>query len=102
MYGENVNYVYSVGFFVAVFLLPVLYLVWLCGVCWVMCVEGGFSEGVLLEGICDLYWLAGVNGERMVRIGGRGCDWGVWLEWVGNSGCEWLERGNDGDRRGFV
>ena len=42
--------------------------------------EGGFSEGVLLEWICDLYWLVGVNGERMVMIGGRGCDWGVWLE----------------------
>ena len=38
------NYMYSVGFFVVVFLSPVLYLVWLCGVCWVMCVEGGFSE----------------------------------------------------------
>ena len=49
------NYVYSVGFFVAVFLSPVLYLVWLWGVCWVMCVEGGFgggfSEGGLVEGI---------------------------------------------------
>ena len=53
------NYVYSVGFFVVVFLSPVLYIVWLCGVCWVMCVEcgfgGGFSGGGLLEGICDLY-----------------------------------------------
>ena len=55
MYGGSVNYVYSVGFFVAVFLSPVLYLVWLWGVCWVMCVEGGFSGGVLVEGICDLY-----------------------------------------------
>mgnify|MGYP006954156529 FL=1 len=68
------NYVYSVGFFVVVFLSPVLYLVWLWGVCWVMCVEGGFSGGVLLEGICDLYWFVGVNGERMAMIGGRGCD----------------------------
>ena len=31
-------------------------------------------------------------------IGGRGCDWGVWLEWIGNSGCEWLERDRDSDR----
>ena len=44
VYGGSVNYVYSVCFFVAVFLSPVLYLVWLWGVCWVMCVEGGFSE----------------------------------------------------------
>ena len=80
------NYVYSVGFFVVVFLSLVLYLVWLWSVCWVMCVEGGFSEGVLLEGICDLYRFASVNGERMVMIGGRGCDWGVWLEWVGDNG----------------
>ena len=63
-----------------------------------MCVEGGFSEGVLLEWICDLYWFAGVNGERMVMVDGRECDWGVWLEWVGNSGWEWLMRGRDGDR----
>ena len=80
------NYVYSVGFFVVVFLSPVLYLVWLWGVCWVMCVEGGFSGGVLLEGICDLYWFVGVNGERMVMVDRRGCDWGVWLEWVGDGG----------------
>ena len=64
--------------------------------------EGGFSEGVLLEWICDLYWFAGVNGERMVMDSGRVCDWGVWLEWVGDSGWEWLERDRDGDRRGFV
>ena len=96
------NYVYSVGFFVAVFLSPVLYLVWLWGVCWVMCVEGGFSEGELVEWICDLYWFAGVNGERMGMIGGRGCDWGVWLEWVGNSGCEWLEKDRDGDMRAVL
>ena len=55
MYGGSVNYVYSVGFFVAVFLSPVLYLVWLWSVCWVMCVEGGsgggFSEGGLVEWI---------------------------------------------------
>ena len=74
------NYMYSVGFFVVVFLSPVLYLVWLWGVCWVMCVEGGFSRGVLLEGICDLYWFAGVSGERMVMDSGRGRDWDVWLE----------------------
>ena len=86
MYGGSVNYVYSVGFFVALFLSPVLYLVWLWGVCWVMCVEGGFSEGVLLEGIWDLCYFAGVNGERMGMIGGRGCDWGVWLEWMGDGG----------------
>ena len=55
MYGGSVNYMYSVGFFVVVFLSPVLYLVWLWGVCWVMCVEGGFSEGGLVEGICDSY-----------------------------------------------
>ena len=96
------NYVYSVGFFVAVFLSPVLYLVWLCGVCWVMCVEGGFSEGVLLEGIYVLYWFTGVNGERMGMIGGRVCDWGVWLEWVGDSRFEWLERGRDGDWRAVL
>ena len=42
--------------------------------------EGGFSEGVLVEWICDLYWFAGVIGERMVMDSGRGCDWGVWLE----------------------
>ena len=35
-------------------------------------------------------------------IGGRGCDWGVWLEWAGDSGWELLERGRDGDRRGVV
>ena len=52
--------------------------------------------------ICDLYWLVGVNGERVVMVDGRECDWGVWLEWVGNSGCEWLERGRDGDGRGVV
>ena len=86
MYGGSVNYVYSVGFFVAVFLSPVLYLVGLWGVCWVMCVEGGFSEGGLVEGICDLCWFAGVNGERMGMDGGRGCDWGVWMEWVGDNG----------------
>ena len=40
----------------------------------------------LLEGICDLYWFVGVNGERMVMVDRRGCDWGVWLEWVGDSG----------------
>ena len=96
------NYVYSVGFFVAVFLSPVLYLVWLWGVCWVMCVEGGFSGGGLVEWICDLYWFAGVNGERMGMIGGRGCDWGVWLEWVGDSGCEWLERDRNGDGRAVL
>ena len=67
-----------------------------------MCVEGGFSEGVLVEWICDLYWFAGVNGERMGMICGRGCDWGVWLEWVGDSGCEWLGRDRDGDRRGVL
>ena len=44
------NYVYSVGFFVVVFLSPVLYLVWLWGVCWVMCVEGGFGGGFFEEG----------------------------------------------------
>ena len=49
VYGGSVNYVYSVGFFVVVFLSPVLYLVWLWGVCWVMCVESGFSGGGLLE-----------------------------------------------------
>ena len=86
MYGENVNYVYSVGFFVALFLSLVLYLVWCWGVCWVMCVEGEISEGGLLEWICDLYWFAGVNGERMGMVGGRVCDWGVWLEWVGDGG----------------
>ena len=64
--------------------------------------EGGFSEGVLLEWICDLYWFAGVNGERMEMVGGRVCDWGVWMEWVGDSGWEWLERDRDGGRRGFV
>ena len=80
------NYVYSVGFFVVVFLSPVLYLVWLWGVCWVMCVESGFSGGVLVEWICDLYWFVGVNGERMEMDSGRGCDWGVWLEWVGDCG----------------
>ena len=96
------NYVYSVGFFVVVFLSPVLYLVWLWGVCWVMCVEGGFSGGVLVEWIWDLYWFAGVNGERMGMIGERECDWGVRLEWVGNSGFEWLERSRDGDRRAGV
>ena len=96
------NYVYSVGFFVVVFLSPVLYIVWLCGVCWVMCVEGGFSGGGLLEGICDLYWFGGVNGERMVMIGGRVCDWGVWMEWMGNSGCEWLDRDRDGDMRAVL
>ena len=67
-----------------------------------MYVEGGFSEEVLLEGIYVLYWFAGVNGERMRMIGGRGCDWGVWLEWVGDSRFEWLERGRDGAGRGFV
>ena len=55
-----------------------------------------------MEGICDLYWFAGVNGERMGMIGGRGCDWGVWLEWVGDSGCEWLERNRDSDRRAVL
>ena len=93
------NYVYSVGFFVVVFLSPVLYLVWLWGVCWVMCVEGGFSEGVLLEGICDLYWFVGVNGERMVMIGGRVCDWGMWLEWVGDCGWKWFDYDGNGDGR---
>ena len=55
-----------------------------------------------MEWICDLYWFAGVNGERMGMIGGRGCDWGVWLEWVGDSGCEWLERNRDSDRRAVL
>ena len=96
------NYVYSVGFFVAVFLSPVLYLVWLWGVCWVMCVEGGFSGWGLVDGICDLYWFAGVNGERMVMDGGRECDWGVWLEWLGDSGCKWLARDRNGDGRAVL
>ena len=52
--------------------------------------------------ICDLYWFGGVNGERMVMIGGRGCDWGVCLEWVGDSRFEWLERGRDGDWRAVL
>ena len=64
--------------------------------------EGGFSEGVLLEWICDLYWFAGVNGERMVMDSGRVCDWGVWLEWVGNSGWKWLERDRDSDKRAVL
>ena len=68
------NYVYSVGFFVAVFLSPVLYIVWLWGVCWVMCVEGGFSGWGLVDGICDLYRFADVNGKRMGMGSGRGCD----------------------------
>ena len=67
-----------------------------------MCVEGGFSEGVLLEWICDLSWFAGVNGERMVMDSGRVCDWGVWLEWVGNSGWKWLERDRDSDKRAVL
>ena len=67
-----------------------------------MCVEGGFSEGVLLEWICDLYWFAGVNGERMVMDSGRVCDWGVWLEWVGNSGWKWLERDRNSDKRAVL
>ena len=48
--------------------------------------EGGDDDGGLLEWICDLYWFAGVNRERMGMIGGRVCDWGVWLEWVGDCG----------------
>ena len=52
--------------------------------------------------ICDLYWLVGVNGERVVMVDGRECDWGVWLEWVGNSGCEWLEKDRDGDMRAVL
>ena len=64
--------------------------------------EGGFSEGVLLEWICDLYWFAGVNGERMVMDSGRVCDWGVWLEWVGNSGWKWLERDRNSDKRAVL
>ena len=52
--------------------------------------------------IYDLYWFVGVNGERMVMVGGKVCDWGVRLEWVGNSGFEWLERSRDGDRRAGV
>ena len=42
--------------------------------------EGGFSGGVLVEWIWDLYWFAGVIGERMGMIGERECDWGVRLE----------------------
>ena len=67
-----------------------------------MWVEGEISEGGLLEWICDLYWLVGVNGERVVMVDGRECDWGVWLEWVGNSGCEWLEKDRDGDMRAVL
>ena len=32
-------------------------------------------------------------------IGGRGCDWGVWLEWVEDSEFKWLRRDRDGDGR---
>ena len=67
-----------------------------------MYLEGGFSEGGLVEGIYVLYWLVGMNGERILMVGGRECDWGVWLEWVGDSGCEWLERNRDSDRRGVL
>ena len=55
-----------------------------------------------MEGVCDLYWFAGVNGERMVMVDGRECDWGVWLEWVGNSGWKWLERDRDSDKRAVL
>ena len=55
-----------------------------------------------MEGIYVLYWLVGMNGERILMVGGRECDWGVWLEWVGDSRFEWLERGRDGAGRGFV
>ena len=30
---------------------------------------------------------------------GRGCDWGVWLEWVEDSEFKWLRRDRDGDGR---
>ena len=36
--------------------------------------------------ICDLYYYDDMNGGRMVMDGGRGRDWGVWLEWVGDCG----------------
>ena len=49
--------------------------------------------------IYDLYWFAGVNGERMVMVGGKVCDWGVWMEWVGDCGWKWFDYDGNGDGR---